>query len=180
MDFGEWDKGFNVTSFIPLLPRVLKENSNVVVFNDWKTLGELLDAYRKANITPKRCLVLSKSNPAPFNRDRMFVNDVEFAVWGIYNSKNKPAKWTFNRANPIEKCVIPVTVQNAKLHPTMKDLRAMEYLVRTLSKPNDIVLDPFMGSGTTGVACKKLSRNFIGIELDETYFKTAQQRLSDH
>ena len=81
MDFGNWDKEFNLTDYISLLPRVLKENSNVVIFNAWENLGEIANVCREFNITPKRCLVLSKSNPAPFNRDRMFVNDVEFAIW---------------------------------------------------------------------------------------------------
>ena len=110
MDFWEWDKGFNQEEWIGYLPRILKENANVVVFNDWKNLTNIQETLAKNNIIPKRCLVLNKSNPAPFNRDRMFVNDVEFAVWWVYNSKNKPTKWTFNRKNPVEKCVIDTTV----------------------------------------------------------------------
>jgi hypothetical protein len=51
------------------------------VFNGWKNLTNIQETLAKNNIIPKRCLVLNKSNPAPFNRDRMFVNDVEFAVW---------------------------------------------------------------------------------------------------
>lgn len=53
MDFGEWDKGFDVTSYISLLPRILKENSNVVIFNAWENLGEIASAFREANITPQ-------------------------------------------------------------------------------------------------------------------------------
>jgi site-specific DNA-methyltransferase (adenine-specific) len=53
----------------------------------------------------------------------------------------------------------------------------MEYLVKTYSKEGDTVLDFTMGSGTTGVACKNLNRNFIGIEKDETYFEIAKQRI---
>lgn len=177
MDFGEWDKGFDITSYIKLFPRILKENANVVIFNAWENLGEIAKVCREFNIAPKRCLVLSKSNPAPFNRDRMFVNDVEFAIWGVYNSKNKPSKWTFNRENSLEKCVIPTTVQSSKLHPTMKDEKVINYLLRVLTNENDSVLDLFMGSGTTGVACRKLKRNFIGIELDTRYFEVAKRRI---
>ena len=121
---------------------------------------------------------MSKSNPAPFNRDRMFVNDVEFALWGVKNSKGKPSNWTFNRSNGLEKCVIPCTVQSSKLHPTMKDLKVMKYLVSTLTNEGDVVLDCFMGSGTTGVACKELNRGFIGMEIDENYCKVVQDRIS--
>ena len=177
MDFGEWDKGFDITNYIDLFPRILKENSNVVIFNAWENLREIKDACEKNNISIKRCLVLNKSNPAPFNKDRMFVNDVEFALWGVYNSKNKPTKWTFNRVNKLEKCCMNTTVQSSKMHPTMKDIKIIKHLIELLSNENDVVLDCFMGSGTTGVACKKLNRNFIGIELDEKYFNIAKERI---
>lgn len=177
MDFWEWDKGFNQEEWIGYLPRILKENANVVVFNDWKNLTNIQETLTKNNIIPKRCLVLNKSNPAPFNRDRMFVNDVEFAVWWVYNSKGKPTKWTFNRKNPVEKCVIDTTVQSSKLHPTMKDLKVIKYLVGLLSNEWDLVLDPFIWSWTTAVACKELNRNYIWFELDEWYVRVAEERL---
>ena len=177
MDFWEWDKSFNQEEWIGYLPRILKENANVVIFNSWENLGLVKETCAKNNITIKRCLVLNKSNPAPFNRDRMFVNDVEFAVWGVYNSKNKPTKWTFNRKNPVEKCVIDTTVQSSKLHPTMKDLKVIKYLVGLLSNEWDLVLDPFIWSWTTAVACKELNRNYIWFELDEWYVRVAEERL---
>ncbi|MDY0291960.1 MAG: site-specific DNA-methyltransferase [Desulfuromonadaceae bacterium] len=177
MDFGEWDKNFDIKPFIQKLPRILKENANVVIFNSWSNLGEIERICEENNIYIKRCLVLSKRNPAPFNRDRLFVNDVEFALWGVYNSKGKPTGWTFNRENPLERCIIPAVVQSSKLHPTMKDLEVMKYLVRVLTKKGDVVFDPFMGSGTTGVACTEYERDFIGIELDEKYFNIAKERL---
>lgn len=65
----------------------------------------------------------------------------------------------------------------AKHHPTEKPVKLMEYLIKTYSKEGDTVLDFCMGSGTTGVACKKLNRNFIGIENDEKYFDIAKERI---
>lgn len=65
------------------------------------------------------------------------------------------------------------------LHPTQKPIALMEYLVKTYTNKGDTVLDFTMGSGTTGVACKKLNRNFIGIELDENYFKIAEDRINE-
>lgn len=64
-----------------------------------------------------------------------------------------------------------------KLHPTQKPLELVEYLVKTYTNVGDLVLDNCMGSGTTGVACKNLNRKFIGIELDETYYKKAKERI---
>lgn len=65
-----------------------------------------------------------------------------------------------------------------KLHPTQKPVALMEYLIKTYTNEKDTVLDFTMGSGTTGVACKNLNRNFVGIELDKDYFDIASKRIS--
>jgi site-specific DNA-methyltransferase (adenine-specific) len=64
------------------------------------------------------------------------------------------------------------------LHPTQKPVALMEHLIKTYTEKRDVVLDFTMGSGTTGVACKNLGRKFIGIELDETYFSIASERIA--
>jgi site-specific DNA-methyltransferase (adenine-specific) len=66
---------------------------------------------------------------------------------------------------------------SGKLHPTQKPVALMEYLIKTYTNENETVVDFTMGSGTTGVACVNTNRNFIGIELDEDYFKIAQERI---
>lgn len=66
---------------------------------------------------------------------------------------------------------------SGKLHPTQKPLDLLEYLIKTYTNENDIVLDNCMGSGTTGEACMNLGRNFIGIEKDKEYFEIAEKRL---
>lgn len=68
---------------------------------------------------------------------------------------------------------------NTNLHPTQKPLSLMEYLVNTYTNEGDTVLDFTMGSGTTGVACKDLNRNFIGIEVDKNYFEIAKKRIEN-
>lgn len=68
--------------------------------------------------------------------------------------------------------------QKEKVHPTQKPVELMEYLIKTYTNENELVLDFTMGSGTTGVACKNLNRNFIGIELDKNYFKIAEDRIN--
>lgn len=62
-------------------------------------------------------------------------------------------------------------------HPTIKPLDFTEKIIRNSSRKGETVLDPFMGSGTTGVACKKLERNFVGIELSKEYFEIAEKRI---
>ena len=66
-----------------------------------------------------------------------------------------------------------------KSHPTQKPVALMEYLIKTYTNEGETVLDFTMGSGTTGVACKNLNRNFIGIELDTEYFKIAEKRIKE-
>jgi len=68
-------------------------------------------------------------------------------------------------------------VERGTLHPTQKPVLLLEYLIKTYTLENETILDFTMGSGSTGVACKNLNRNFIGIEKDETYFKIAEQRI---
>lgn len=64
-------------------------------------------------------------------------------------------------------------------HPTQKPVSLIEYLIKTYSNEGDVILDNCMGSGTTGVACKNLNRNFIGIELDKNYFEIAKSRIGE-
>ena len=67
---------------------------------------------------------------------------------------------------------------NSKIfHPTQKPVALMEYLIKTYTNEGELVLDFTMGSGTTGVACRNLNRNFIGIEMDEKYFNIAKERI---
>lgn len=80
-----------------------------------------------------------------------------------------------NPSDVLEFAVVPNRV--GKIHPTQKPVELMEYLVRTYSNVGGTVLDFTMGSGTTGVACKKCSRHFIGIECDKTYFEVAKNRI---
>jgi len=79
---------------------------------------------------------------------------------------NKAGKWTDD------------TTPTKNDHPTCKPLKLMEYLVKLVTPPNGTVLDPFLGSGTTAIACKKLGFNYIGIEQDEHYCKIAEARIA--
>ena len=87
--------------------------------------------------------------------------------FGISHMSNFP-KQIIEFSNPSGK---------GQLHPTQKPVELLEYLIKTYTNENDLVLDNCMGSGSTGVACKNLNRNFIGIELDENYFKIAKERI---
>jgi len=95
----------------------------------------------------------------------------------VSNGKKYTAKKALDKKYPITELQFSNNNQKEKLHPTQKPVALMEYLIKTYTNENETVLDFTMGSGTTGVACKNLNRNFIGIELDETYFNIAKQRI---
>lgn len=79
---------------------------------------------------------------------------------------------------PLNIVEFPMARNNQKrLHPAQKPIDLLEYLIKTYTNPNEIVLDNCMGSGSTGVACINTNRNFIGIEIDESYFKIAEERI---
>ena len=76
--------------------------------------------------------------------------------------------------------VLEFKSDQGKQHPTQKPVALMEYLIKTYTNEGDTVLDFTMGSGTTGVACVNTNRKFIGIELDEEYFKIAEKRINEN
>jgi site-specific DNA-methyltransferase (adenine-specific) len=94
------------------------------------------------------------------------------------NQKLVALKKTYTHKNPTTILVYD-KVRKGSLHPTQKPISLLEYLVLTYTDEGETVLDFTMGSGTCGVACNKLNRNFIGIELDEVYFQIAKERIGE-
>lgn len=85
---------------------------------------------------------------------------------------------TINNGTRFPNCIISFSNGNNKnVHPTQKPVALLEYLIKTYTNENDLVLDNCMGSGSTGVACVNTNRNFIGIELDQKYFEIAKERI---
>lgn len=97
----------------------------------------------------------------------------------IDSGNKKPIEYVDNGLRyPLQLVQFKRDILTSNLHPTQKPIALMEYLVKTYTNEGDVILDFTMGSGTTGVACKNLNRNFIGIELDENYFNIAKERIS--
>ena len=96
----------------------------------------------------------------------------------VSNGKEYQAEKALDKKYPITEIQFTNNDQRNKLHPTQKPVALMEYLIKTYTNEDETVLDFTMGSGTTGVACKNLNRNFIGIELDENYFEIAKARIN--
>ena len=179
IDFGEWDKGFDQFEWLKRIPKILSKNGSVVIFNDWKNVGEIAKYCEKLGLVIKDMLRWEKTNPMPRNRDRRYITDFEVAIW----LTNKNAKWTFNRQD--EKYQRPkfinslVSGREKTEHTTQKPIKLMQDLIVIHSNEDDLVLDCFLGSGTTGVACKNTNRKFIGVELDKEYFEMAKKRVEE-
>ena len=101
-------------------------------------------------------------------------------IKGGFRSFNNNTRVLKQYTHSYPKNIIKISRGNIRnfIHPTQKPVALMEYLIKTYTVEGETVLDCFMGSGTTGVACKNLNRKFIGIEKDETYFKIAQDRIA--
>lgn len=177
IDFGEWDHEADLTTWLSVASRVLKSGGSLVIFNDWKNLPEIAKVCESNGLVLKDLLRWKKNNPMPRNRDRRYVVDYEFAIWLV-----KKGKWTFNRQNEKyqrPEFEYPIVSAKERKHPTQKPVELMEDLIKIHSNENDIVLDPFMGSGSTGVGALNLNRKFIGIEIVDEYFEIAKNRLED-
>jgi site-specific DNA-methyltransferase (adenine-specific) len=140
------------------------------VFCGTEQISVITTAFKRHKLTTRVC-AWEKSNPSPMNGSKMWLSGMEFCVFA-----RKP-KATFNEH--CQKALWRFPVGRSKIHPTEKPVALMSRLVAASTNEGDTILDPFMGSGTTGVACKNLNRNFIGIELDETYFNIAQERIAN-
>jgi len=177
IDFGEWDKDADLLSWIEKGVKLLSKNGSMIIFNAWKNLGDIARYAESQGMVIKDMLRWEKSNPMPRNRDRRYITDYECAVW----LTNRKAKWTFNRQDknyqrPLFKGSL--TPKSEKVgHTTQKPEYLMEEIIKIHTNENDLILDCFLGSGTTGVAAKNLNRNFLGIEMDDNYFEIAKERI---
>ena len=117
-----------------------------------------------------------KTNPAPVCNNR-YLPDTEY----IFFAREKGVKVQGNYHTKHTYFVTPVNQKEKKLygHPTIKPTSIIDNLIINSCPEGGTVLDPFMGSGSTGVACKELNRNFIGYELEPKYFDIAQQRIKE-
>ncbi|MBP5467319.1 MAG: DNA (cytosine-5-)-methyltransferase [Clostridia bacterium] len=178
--FGEWDNNFDLLSWIPKYEKILKHDGSMIVFCSYRFISFIIETMEKSGLCVKDIIVWRKTNPMPRNINRRYVQDMEFAIWGV----KKDAKWVFNKDKnrPYMRSLIETgTVSGAErtIHPTQKSLKLMKEILHTHTNENEIILDPFMGSGTTGVACIELKRKFIGIELDKKYFNITLERIKE-
>jgi DNA modification methylase len=129
-------------------------------------------AYHEARGRSTNLLVWHKPNAAPF-ANGVWRGDIEYCI----HAKASGAVFVGNAQEKKKVSEFPLVVDSA--HPTVKPLPLIAKYVRICSKVGQTILDPFMGSGTTGIACAKLGRRFVGIEIDPKHFETACRRIAE-
>jgi DNA modification methylase len=117
-----------------------------------------------------RLLIWEKTNPSPMNGDKIWLSGIECCVYG------KKSGAVFNEF--CKNVVFRYPSGDSNVHPTQKPLDLMRRFVLASTQVGGVVLDPFLGSGTTAIACLKERRHFVGFELNKEYFDIAQRRIA--
>ena len=176
LDFNEWTRQMNI--LFQECHRVLKKKGNLIMFMSIIKVETLINLGQENGFYYKTVGVWHKTNPLPRNMNLQFINSTETWIYMV----NDGTTGTFNNeGKAIHDFVETATISNKERkfgkHPTQKPIGLLSHFIEILSNENDTVLDPFMGSGSTGVSCKKLKRKFIGIELNEKYYKLSEDRI---
>lgn len=176
--------------------RALKENGSIYISCTYHNLSEVMIVLKQLEFKINNVIVWQKTNAMPNMTRRVFTHSTEFVVWAV-----KGKKWIFNyemlkEINPEKqkdgspkqmRDVWPMPLVQGKerikgvdgraLHPTQKPEEMLRRIILASSNEGDIVLDPFLGSGTTAVVAKKLGRDWIGIEKSKKYVDMAKKRI---
>jgi site-specific DNA-methyltransferase (adenine-specific) len=165
----EYNKGkadeitFDLQTFIDETVRIT--SGSIYVFCSTEQVSQLRGEYAKAGLSTRLC-IWEKTNPSPVHGDKFWLSSIECCVFA------RKSKATFN-----EHCSSAVwrasIEKKVKHHPTPKPIKLLSRIIKASTQPGDIVFDPCSGSGSTAMACKGTRRNFIGCELDVTFYDNA-------
>lgn len=161
--------------YIPELYRILKDGSHCYIMTNHVNLHEMLNVAKDSGFHFIKSLIWNKGNKI---MGRFYMSQYEYILF-----------FRKGKAKKINKCgtsdILSIANKKTKnekgenIHDTEKPIELMSILIENSSKENDVVIDPFMGVGSTVIACKNLNRQCIGIELDEEYFKIAKDRINN-
>ena len=153
--------------------RILKNNSVAIVFASWKNVAVDIQELQKY-FDIKNIIVWFKGGGGIGDLKHTLSTDYELAIVCHkgkcrLRGKREGSVWKFNKVNP-----------SKMLHPTEKPTDLLVHMIEKYTDENDVVFDPFMGSGSTGVAAANSGRHYIGFEIDEKYFEIARKRLGEN
>lgn len=177
-DIAAWDKKIiNPVEYVDAFKRIIKPRGNIIIFCGYNQIGNWHEAF-DSEFDTFQIFVWHKTNPAPKVYKNGFCNSCEFAIflW------NKGHVWNFSTQEEMHNflecpiCSYPERLKKP-FHPAQKPLTLIEHFINIASNSGDVVFDPFMGVGTTGVAAVKNNRKFIGCELEYKYTIAAKERI---
>jgi site-specific DNA-methyltransferase (adenine-specific) len=171
-----WEDDF---LWIPSISQLLRDGGALYVFTGDDQISYLKKELRNNQFRVFGRLHWVKTNPLPSYTKRSYRGGVELALYCIRNGH----KNDFNIDKQRDmRCVWEYPIvggEDRTIHPTQKPLPLIREWINDCSQEGDTIFDPFMGSGTTGVACMQLGRNFIGCEIDPTYYAIAEKRIRE-
>jgi len=177
--------------------RTLKPSGSLFVACSMHNIGEIIMCAKSLGLKQNNIIVWHKSNAMPNITKRTFTHTTEYTCWftkgrgWVFNyfdlKRFNPRKTKDGRDKQMPDFVELPLVQGEErlknpsngraLHPAQKPERLLEIIITATSNPGDLVLDPFLGTGTTAVVAERLNRIWIGIEVDSRYFKAAEERI---
>lgn len=176
-NYGDWDKNFTMEQlekFISEYYKKLKKSGTLIIFFDLWKITDLKNLLEKYNFKQIRFIEWIKTNPQPRNsKVNYLTNCREIALTCV---KDKTP--TFNSSYDNGIYTFPIQNGKNKFHPTQKNLELFETLIKKHSNENDVVLDTFLGSGTTAIACKNTKRQFRGCEISREYYNKILQIIN--
>lgn len=168
-DYGDWDSEFTLEKldeFIGLYYEKLKKGGTLIMFFDLWKISQLKEIMEKHKFKQIRFIEWIKTNPQPLNsKTNYLTNCREIALLGV-----KGGKPTFNSKYDNGIYHYPLQGGKNRFHPTQKSLPLFEDIIKKHSNEGDVVLDTFLGGGTTAFACKKTNRNFKGCDVSKEYY----------
>ena len=156
--------------WLPELYRIMKPATHIYIMINARNLKDLQTEAEKVGFKFQNLLVWDKGNAV--------VNKYYLNAFELILMLRKGSAKNINEMGTSNLIRVP-NIIGSKKHPTEKPIELMELLIKNSSNEGDLVIDPFMGAGSTGVACKNTNRNFIGIEIDEKYFNIAKERIEN-
>lgn len=168
-DYGEWDSEFTMErleDFVGAYYKKLRRGGTLIMFFDLWKITDLKCIMERCNFKQIRMIEWIKTNPQPLNsKVNYLTNCREIALIGV-----KGGSPTFNSSYDNGIYMYPLQGGKNRFHPTQKSLKLFEDLIAKHSNEGDVVLDTFLGSGTTAIACKNMSRRFRGCEISGEYY----------
>jgi len=184
LDFGPWDNQWKTEKeyynwcykWLKECVRVLKPYKHLLFFFDKKKVTPVWEYLERLGMKGRSPLYWIKSNPVPRARKVDFMKAIEMTLWFTKKSiKQDFFNWKLGQAKDY---IIDAIPNNPRLHPTQKPEKPIEQWINYLSNKNNIVFDPFVGSGTTLVVAKKLGRQYLGFEINKEYYEIAKKRIA--